>query len=143
MPDSYLRSSIYPTLENYTYTFGLSFNWGFFAPKVGAGITTKYVVIDEDGNPHYFPLINSLNPSHPNYHRMFGLYRNFVEGSDVFSYGGAQYLCRKHSNLSPSSIIFEYGYHEDQMDRHAYIDGVRPVDSMELNQFDPIKCERE
>ena len=144
-PQSYIRDNLLGIYEPYLSVFRLNNAWAFYAPEPDLGGVLNYKVLDNDGNEHQFDIYHDyLDRWSASYFRYNAFFNNIEWNSAEYrryrkSY--IQYLCRKHSNLSPKSIAL-IRIAQIPLSPEDYINGARPLDPdfTESRPSEPTRC---
>src|SRR5262249_31066099 len=109
--------------------------WSFFAPKVGRGGESRYVVEASDGKRHVFQ--ESETPRRSLSHLFMWrewkyFYDKLNDFADTRGYQVAGMLCKQYADLKPRSITF-LRVDEKDFTAEDYRQGYRPQDSRFIN----------
>jgi hypothetical protein len=144
-PQSYMRDGLYNIFKPYLSLFRLNNAWAFYAPEPDLGGVLNYKVINKDGDAHEFDIYaEQLDKWSASYFRYNAFFNNIAWDSEEYrryreSY--TQYLCRRHSELSPQSIVL-VRITQTPLSYKDYVNGARPLDpDFALAQPDePARC---
>jgi hypothetical protein len=130
-------------LQPYLTFLKMDNQWSFFAPKVGRGGESRYVVEAADGKRHVF--IPSEMPRESLSHLYLWrewkyFFDKLNESADTRGYLVAGLLCKQYSDLKPVSVTF-LRVEERDFSAEDFRQGFRPQDSRFINVKQVAKFE--
>lgn len=140
-PESHLAYRVYPAFLPYLKLFHLNHGWGFYSGGLWGTLRVRYRVNTAPGEHRDFPLSENASSYGVAALRYRTLFNNVGTAGVAFTSSAAKHLCRRHSDLKPTSIEFLVA-RQWQIPVSLFLEGKRPLaeEYFFASEVRPIPC---